>query len=469
VRQRPGGAILVCELLLNAERTGPMAAAPSWPSSPELARRRGRQQPDSEDEMSDKRVVITGMGAITPLGERVGEVFAGLVAGLSGVRVTTRFDVSRCPVKTSGEIAGFDPLAHRISPRDARALDRYQQYVLAASEAALTDAGLDLPRNEIVSRKKSARRYERYGAAIGVAFSSTEVLKEQFTVLAEKGNRAVSPRLFNQSLPNAATSVVSIRHGLGGPLVTVSGASASGAESVIAAYDKIRDGRAEVMVAGGAESPITELIVSGFAQNHTGARSGSCRPFDIERDGTVLGEGAAVLVLEEREHARARHARVYGEILGYGQRADAFDMSDIPADGAPGMTASLTEALADAGISPGQVGYVNVHGTATRANDPAETSALRKVFGLHIDELRVSGIKGATGHMLGASGALEVMVALLASCHDQVPPSWGLRTPDPDCDLHHVIGHGDRVPVGVAISTSVGMGGNNSAIAVRAA
>jgi 3-oxoacyl-[acyl-carrier-protein] synthase II len=419
--------------------------------------------------MVDRRVVITGLGAVTPLGESVDELFANAMARRSAVGETTRFDTSRCPVKTSGEITGFSPEQHGISARDARVLDRYQQYALAASDAALTDAGLGLPRNEIQSRKKSSHRFERYGAAVGVAFSSTEVLQQQFLCLAEKGTRGVSPRLFNMTLPNAATSLLSVRHGLCGPLVTVSGASASGADSIIAAYEKIRHGRAEVMLAGGAESPITDIIVSGFAQNHTGARSGTCRPFDRDRDGTVLGEGAAILVLEEREHALARHTRLYGELLGYGLRGDAFDMSDIPPSDAPGMTACLLEALADAGIECEQVGYVNVHGTATKSNDPAEVTAIRKVFGPHADNLRVSGVKGATGHMLGASGAAETLIALLASCRDQVPPTWGLRTVAADCDLNHVIGQGAHTPVEVAISTSVGMGGNNSAIVVRGA
>ncbi|HEY5834399.1 beta-ketoacyl-[acyl-carrier-protein] synthase family protein [Streptomyces sp.] len=417
----------------------------------------------------DRRVVITGLGAITPLGLTPDEVFGNLMAGRSGVRETTRFDTSRCPVKTSGEVTGFEPAEHGISRRDLRVLDRYQQYLLAASNAALADAGLDLPRNEIVASGKSPHRFERYGAAIGMAFSSTEVLKEQFERLAERGTRAVSPRLFNQTLVNAGTSLLSVRHGLCGPLVTVSGASASGSDSVIAAYEKIRYGRAEVMVAGGAESAVTEIVVSGFAQNHTGARSGVCRPFDVERDGTVLGEGAAVLVLEEREHALRRNARVYGEMLGYGLRGDAFDMSDIPPSDAPGMTACLLEALDDAGVGPEQVGYLNVHGTATKSNDPAEATAIRKVFGPHADDLRVSGIKGATGHMLGASGAMELMTALLATCHDRVPPTYGLRDPDPECDLHHVIGQGVPTPVEVAVSTSVGMGGNNSAVVVRGA
>ena len=419
--------------------------------------------------MADRRVVITGLGAMTPIGRTVDDAFENLFAGRGGVGPVTRFDTSRCPVRTAGEIRDFDPLRHGLSARDVRVLDRYQRYVLVAADAAVTDARLDLPRNPIVSRHKSERRFHRYGAAIGMAFSSTEVLADQLTRLADKGTAGVSPRLFNMTLPNAGTSVLSVRFGLCGPLVTVSGASASGIDSIIAGYDKIRHGRAEVMLAGGAESPITEIVVSGFARNHTGARSGACRPFDRERDGTVLGEGAAVMVLEEREHALARGAVIRGEMLGCGMRGDAFDMSDIPPHDAPGMTACLLEAVADAGIDPAEVGYLNVHGTATRANDPAEATAIRKVFGQHLDKLLVSGIKGATGHMLGGSGAFETVVALLASERDQVPPTYGLADPDPQCDLHHVMGRGVRATVPVAISTSVGMGGNNSAVVVRGA
>ncbi|MFI7104265.1 beta-ketoacyl-[acyl-carrier-protein] synthase family protein [Streptomyces sp. NPDC050161] len=419
--------------------------------------------------MADRRVVITGIGAITPVGLTAPDTFTGLTAGRSGVVDTTRFDPTHCPIKRSGEVSGFEPSAYGISPRDLRTLDRYQQYVIAAAQEALADAELDIPPREITSRKKNGRTFDRYGAAVGVAFSSTEVLGRQLRVLEGKGARHITPRLFNQTLPNAATSVLSVRFGLRGPLVTVSGASASGHDSIIAAYDRVRHGRAEIMLAGGAESAITEIIVAGFAANHTGSTQGACRPFDVDRDGTVLGEGAGILVLEAAEHAARRGARIHGEMLGYGQRGDAYDMSDIPPDDAPGMRASLEEALADAELRPEDVGYVNVHGTGTKSNDPAETVALRKTFGEHIEELRVSGIKGATGHMLGGSGAVEVIVALLASRNDQVPPTHGLVTPAPECDLNHVVGQGDSHAVPAAVSTSVGMGGNNSAIAVRGA
>jgi 3-oxoacyl-[acyl-carrier-protein] synthase II len=416
----------------------------------------------------ERRVVITGAGAVTPLATEIGEIQSELMAGATGVRETTRFDTSGIPVKTSGEVVGYDPAEHGVSRRDMRTLDRYQQYALGASDAALTAAKLDLPRNEIVARTKSAQRYPRYGAAIGVAFSSTEVLAQQLEILKTRGARGVSPRLFNQTLPNSATSLLSVRHGLCGPLMTVSGASASGSDSIIAAYSLIRHGRAEVMLAGGAESPVTDIIVAGFAQNHTGSVGGACRPFDRHRDGTVLGEGAVVLVLEEYRHARARNAPILGELLGFGLRGDAYDMSDIPPAEAPGMTACLLEAIADAEISPREVGYLNAHGTATRANDPAEATAIRKVFGTHADELFVSGVKGATGHMLGASGAFEVLVALQAVASGEVVPTWGLRDPDPACELRHVIGTGVTAAIRFAISTSVGMGGNNSAIVVGA-
>lgn len=417
--------------------------------------------------MSGRRVVITGIGVVTPIGINVNDFFNNLMDGQTGVHDITRFDTSRCPVKTAAEIQDFDLTPYSLPSRDVRVLDRYQQYALAAADMAIRDAHLELPRQEIRGTKKSAQQFDRFGAAIGVAFSSTEVLEKQFKQMWDKGTKGVSPHLFNMALPNAATSVVSIRFALTGPLITVSGASASGTESIIAAYEKIKYNRADVMLAGGAESPVTEIIVSGFSQNQTGSKAGVCRPFDVHRDGTILGEGASIFVLEEMSHAQARNARIYGEILGYGMHADAYDMTDIPPIEAPGMTACLIDAIHDAKIYIDDVGYINVHGTATKMNDIAEVSAIKKVFGSHTRNLQVSGIKGSIGHMLGAAGGVELVAALLASCFDQVPPTYGLLEPDPLCDLTHVIGKGIAHPVNVAISTSVGMGGNNSAIVVK--
>lgn len=417
--------------------------------------------------MSNRRVVITGIGAITPLGNTAKDFFRNLVDGRTGVRDTTRFDVSRCKMKKSAEVIDFDPEIYGVVPKDQRVLDRFQLYALAAAEMAVADANLDLPRQDIRSDVRSNERFTRYGAAIGVAYPGVETLEKQFKQLWKQGSSAVSPHIFNMTLPNAATSVVSIRFALGGPIVTVCGASAAGTETIIVAYDKIKNGRADLMVAGGTEAGVNEIVVSGFQQNQTGSKQGVCRPFDKNRDGTILGEGSAVLILEEYEHAKRRNAKVYGEILGYGQKADAHDMTDIPPVEAPGLTNCLLEALSDARLAPSNIDYINAHATATKMNDISETNAIKNVFGKHAYDLKVSGIKGSVGHMLGASGAVELMTALLASCFDYVPPTYGLETPDPDLDLDYVPKHGIKQKINIAISTSVGMGGGNSAIIVR--
>jgi 3-oxoacyl-[acyl-carrier-protein] synthase II len=404
------------------------------------------------------------MGVVTALANDPKELFDRLMSGESSVSNITRFSTDRCPVKTAAEIQDFHGRTYGIGQRDLRILDRYQQYALAAAEMAIIDSRLDLPRYDILSTKDRRPQITEYGAAVGVSCSSTEVLAQQFRNLNERGARGVSPYLFNNSMPNSATSAISVRFGLGGPLVTVSGASAAGAESLIAAYEKVKFGRADVMLAGGAESPITELIVSGFAQNRTGSKSGVCRPFDKRRDGTILGEGAGILVLEEIEHARDRGAFIYGRILGYGLRSDAFSLSDISTTVSRGLVAALREALDDASIEPTELDYVNAHATATEKNDLVETMALKQVFGKYAYQLKVSGIKGSVGHMLGAAGAVELIVSLLACCRNEVPPTFGLEVADPRCDLQYVPGIGKKSNVRYSASISVAMGGANSVI-----
>ncbi|HMA34342.1 MAG TPA: beta-ketoacyl-[acyl-carrier-protein] synthase family protein [Chloroflexia bacterium] len=419
--------------------------------------------------MTDRRVVITGLGAITPLGHTVAEFFTRLVGGQTGVGPPTHWAAGQGLLPAAAEVRDFDATAYGLSARDLRILGRGPQFALAAAEMAVQDAGLDLPRQDVRGGPRVPHRWDRYGVAIGTAFPGTEILATQLSQLSSRGARGVSPHLFNMTLPNAATSVVSIRFALGGPLVTVSGATAAGAESIIAAYEKIRAGRADLMLAGGAEAAVTAIIAAGFAQNQTGARSGRCRPFDRRRDGTLLGEGAAVFVLEDLALAQARGARIYGEILGYGQRADGYDLTDIPIATAPGLTGCLREALADAGLAPAAVQYVNAHGTGTVMNDQAETQALQRVFGAHAPDLCVSSIKGSVGHTLGAAGAIELLATLLASCYDWVPPTYGLEEPEAAGALRFVLGAGLRTRVDHALSISVGMGGGNAAIVVRGA
>jgi 3-oxoacyl-[acyl-carrier-protein] synthase II len=415
----------------------------------------------------NRRVVITGIGVLTPLGDEPSMVMDQLMDGHSAIGPITRFDTTGFPPHTAAQIAEFDPPRYGIGPRDVHLLDIWQQYAVAAAELAVRDAGLDLPRNDISALPDGTQRNPRYGACLGSAYLSGEFLREQIHVLRDSGFRAVSPRLLTSSLPNGATSAVSIRYGLCGPLMTVSSSSAAGSDCVIAGYDKIMLGRADVMLAGGAEAGVSALTVAAMSRIGSMSLTGVCRPFDRERDGMVIGEGAAVLVLEEYEHARRRDARIHGEVLGYGQRGDAHHLTQIPAE-APSQIDCIHEALHDAGIQPGQVGYVNVHGTATHGNDLAEAHALRAVFGTGPDSPLVSGVKGATGHMGGGSGPFELIVSLLACARGQAPPTAGLTEPAEDCALRHIIGKGTDAGIGYAMSVSNGLGGNSAAIVVRA-
>ncbi len=415
----------------------------------------------------NRRVVITGIGVLTPLGDEPSMVMDRLMDGHSGIGPITRFDTTGFPPYTAAQLTEFDPPRYSVGPRDVHVLDIWQQYAVAAAELAVHDAGLDLPRNDISSPSGPMQRNPRYGASLGSAHISGEFLREQIHVLRDSGLRAVSPRLLTSSLANGATSAVSIRYGLCGPLVTVSGSSAAGTDCVIAGYDKIVLDRADVMLVGGAEAGVSALTVAGLSRLGSMSPTGACRPFDRGRDGMVIGEGAAVLVLEEYEHARGRGARIHGELLGYGQRGDAHHLSQIPAE-APSQIDCFHEALHDAGIQPAQVGYVNLHGTGTLANDSAEAYALRAVFGTGPDSPLVSSLKGATGHMGGGSGPFELIVSLLACARGQAPPTAGLTEPAEDCAMRHVIGKGTDAGIGYAMSISNGLGGNSAAIVVRA-
>lgn len=304
------------------------------------------------------------------------------------------------------------------------------------------------------------------GTAIGISNTTYEPIHSALERIAAGRIRQVSPHTLNQSRPCGCAALVSIRYGLRGPMLSQNAASATGALNLISAFDAIRSGRADVMIAGGADSGVNPLCTAIFSQNMTGSRKGRCRPFDAERDGVILSEGAALVVMESLEHAQARGARIYGEMLGYGLRSDALDMSVIPEE-APGLTLSIEEALLDSGLQPEDIRYINVHGTATDRNDVAEASAIRAIFPQGEKAPWVSGTKGNLGHMLAASGSVEFVFALLASRHDLVPPTGGLRVPDPRCNLRHVIGDPISTPVPHAMSLSAGMGGMNSAIVVR--
>ncbi len=413
-----------------------------------------------------RRVVVTGIGVVTPLGDHPDPVMRHLMEGSTAIGKATRFDTTGLRTDAAAELPSFEPADYAISARDTFVLDVWQQYVVAAAESAVRDAELPLARNEISAKDRSEPSHPRYGASVGIAYLSGAFLAQQLYRLRDKGPRSVSPRLLPSSIPNGATSAVSIRYGLRGPLITVSSASAAGADCVIAAYDRIRQGRADIMLAGGGEAGVNLPTVVALAQLGTMSPTGACRPFDQDRDGMVIGEGAAILVLEEYDHARRRGARIHGEILGYGQRGDAYDLGELPA-AAPSHIDCLHEALDDAGIEPSDVGYVNVHGTGTVSNDRAEAHAVRSVFGSGPNAPYVSSVKGSTGHMGGGSGAFEIITAMLASSRSEVPPTAGLTTPADDCALRHVIGTGVSATVPHAVSASNGLGGNCSAVVVR--
>lgn len=425
--------------------------------TPELLRR---------NRSSPHPVVITGIGIVTPLGHDCALVFDRVCRGESAIRPIRRFDASAYPLNHAAELPALDAAAFGISDRERNYLDSVQVSALAAAEIAVRDSGLDLPRQALRGNTRPVSGKNRMGTAIGISNTTYEPIQSALEKIGAGRIRQVSPHTLNQSRPCGCAALVSIRYGLRGPMLSQNAASATGALNLISAFDAIRSGRADVMIAGGADSGVNPLCTAIFSQNLTGSRKGRCRPFDAARDGVVLSEGAALVVMESLEHAEARGARIYGEMMGYGLRSDALDMSVIPEE-APGLTLSIEEALLDSGLEPKDIRYINAHGTATDRNDVAEASAIRAVFP-HGDRAPwVSGTKGHLGHMLAASGSVEFVFALLASRHDVVPPTAGLEVPDSRCDLRHVRGGAVVAPVPYAMSLSAGMGGMNSAIVVR--
>lgn len=413
-----------------------------------------------------RRVVVTGMGVVTPLGTEVEPMFRRIMAGESAIAPIRRFDASGYALNHAAEVGLLEPESCGISERELNYLHPVQVYGLIAAEKAVQDSGLDLCRQALRGNTQPVGGNDRMGTAIGISNFTVEPIQDALQRIGDGRIRQVSPHTLNQSRPCSCAALVSIRYGLRGPMLSQNAASATGALNLTTAFDAIRFGRTDVMIAGGTDSGVNPLTTAIFSQNLTGSRSGRCRPFDVNRDGVVLGEGAAIVVLEELEHALAREARIYGEFMGYGLRSDAMDMSVIPVE-APGLMLSMKEALEDAGLSPEDVGYINAHGTATQRNDRAEAFAIRTLFDGLTEQPLVSGTKGQLGHMLAASGAVEFIISLMASRYDHVPPTGGLIEVDSECRLRHVMERGVAAPVAHAMSLSAGMGGMNSAIIVR--
>jgi 3-oxoacyl-[acyl-carrier-protein] synthase II len=412
--------------------------------------------------VADRRVVVTGLGLITPIGSGIEPFWGGLRAARSAVRSVTRFDPSAFRTHMAAEVDGFVG-SDWFDGRQAKRVDRCSQFTVAAARLALQDAGLDLRRE--VS--------DRCGAMMGTALGGVSHAEQAHAQYLEGGLRAVDPGLALTVFAGASSTNLAIAFGITGPNITNGMSCASGAIAIGEAFRAIRRGEADLILAGGSEAPLAPLTFGAFAiiramSSRNDDPATASRPFDLERDGFVMGEGAAVLVLEERERAMARGATAYLEVVGYGLTNDAFHMTAPRPDGTQAARA-MRLALAEGGTAPGTVGYINAHGSSTPLNDVTETRAIRDVFGAHADRVAVSGTKGYYGHALGASGAIEAAICALAARRNWLPPTVNLLQPDPACDLPFVTGTGQDAQPEYLLSNSFGFGGINAALLFRRA
>jgi len=417
-----------------------------------------QESPYGRDERGRRRVVITGMGCITPLGLTVDETWAGLVAGRSGLGYVTRFDASNYPVRVVGEVHGFDPQNY-MDFKAAKRMARFSQFAVAAAQMALADAGWTIPAEEAFST----------GVIMGVGMGSLPDVEEAFDRL--RAGKRISPFSFPLILPNMAAYNVSLITGARGFNSSVATACASSTQAIGDATEVIRRGAAEVMLAGGTAAEICELALAGFyvmqalstwTEEPPGKAS---RPFDARRDGFVASEGAGVLVLESLEHALARGARIHAEVLGFGSTSDAYHLTaPDPEAQAPAMAMQL--AIADAGLTPADIDYINAHGTSTPLNDPMETLAIKKVFGDRAYQVPISANKSMLGHLIAAAGAVEAIATVRTIQTGIIPPTINLDEPDPACDLDYVPHVARRAPVRLALSNSFGFGGQNACLVV---
>ncbi len=404
-----------------------------------------------------RRVVVTGMGMICPTGKTVAEAWDNVRNGRSGTDRISRFDPSELASQVAGEVKGYDPLNY-FDRKEVRKFDPYIQFALIAAKEAVADSGL----------KIETTGNERYGCYIGSGIGGISTLEANDRIMIDKGPSRVSPFFLPATIANLATGHVSIQHGLKGPNLASVTACAASAHSIGSSMRLIQMGEADVMVAGGAEYPITPLGVAGFSVMRavTGRNDDpktASRPFDKERDGFVIAEGGAVLVLESMEHAIARGARIYAELVGFGQTGDAFHMT-APDEEAGGTSRCMRNAMADAGIKPEQIDYINAHGTSTPLNDKLETKAIKMVFAEHAYKLAVSSTKSMTGHMLGATGAAEAIFSIKTLQDQFIAPTINYTTPDEECDLDYVPNVGRKAKVEYIMSNSFGFGGTNGTL-----
>lgn len=408
-----------------------------------------------------RRVVVTGLGALTPVGNDVATTWRALVDGQSGAARISKFDPTNFPVQFACEVKGFDPLAY-MDRKEAKRADPYTQYAVAAAVQAMQDAGF---------RDGTGYDPDSTGVIFGSGIGGLKSFEEQHDIYRERGPGKISPFFIPMFIADIAAGIISMRFNAKGPNYATVSACATSAHAIGDAFRAIQYGDADVMLTGGSEATVTPMAIGGFANmkalsERNDSPETASRPFDATRDGFVMGEGGAVVVLEELEHARTRGARIYGEVAGYGATGDAYHLT-APAPEGEGAQRAMRRAMRDAGVAPGEVQYINAHGTSTPANDVNETKAIKAVFGEHARGLNVSSTKSATGHMLGAAGAIEFVVCTLAVGDGVIPPTINYQHPDPECDLDYTPNAAVRREVEVALSNSFGFGGHNVTLAVR--
>ena len=407
-----------------------------------------------------RRVVITGVGAVTPVGNDAASSWRALLAGQSGIGPITRFDASAMPVRIAGEVKGF-ALDPEVDAREARRQSLFTRYALNAVLEAVRAAELDMAQEDP----------EQVGVIYGTGAGGLDLIFDNHDTLRERGHRRVAPTLIANMIPDAASGYIAIQLGAQGPNMAVTAACSTGGHNVGEAYETVKRGDAEVIITGSSEAPIHPTIVASFSTMRGLADDNehpeqACKPFDVRRNGFILSEGAAALVLESLEHAQARGAPILAEIVGYGNSADARDMVAADETGA-GAARAMKMALRKAGMGPAEVDYINAHGTGTPLNDASETQAIKTVFGEHAYRLAISSTKSMIGHLMGAAGSVEALICVLAVHDGRIPPTINLAQPDPACDLDYVPNTAREAVVRVALSNSIGLGGHNSALIFR--
>ncbi|MGX4670107.1 beta-ketoacyl-ACP synthase II [Cerasibacillus sp. JNUCC 74] len=409
--------------------------------------------------MKQRRVVITGLGAVTPVGNNVNDMWENLIAGKTGIDFVTKVDKELFPAKAAAEIKDFDPSPY-IERKDARKMDLFTQYAVVAAKMAVEDAGLPINDNN----------RNRVGVWIGCGIGGMQTWEDQHKKLLEKGPKRVSPFFVPMMIPDMAAGQVSIQLGAKGINSCTVTACASGASSIGDAFRAVQHGDADAIITGGTEAPISNMAFAGFssakALSVNEDPKKASRPFDKNRDGFVMGEGCGILVLEELESALARNAKIYAEIVGYGATGDAYHIT-APAESGEGAARAMQEALNDASVAPTEVNYINAHGTSTNLNDKYETIAIKSVLGEHAKHVAISSTKSMTGHLLGAAGGVESVISVKTIVEGMIPPTINYETPDPDCDLDYVPNKPREQDVDVVLSNSLGFGGHNVALVFK--